>query len=153
MNGNTLPLVGINCKILSPRLFPPLGPRDCPRAISRALGCKLSKGAYFPIHPSYRQCMITYNTILHCQKECQYCLESGRIGKYAPPRPLRLPLGFALRQYFRGANCLWGRIFQYIPPFSSVLTQYLSQGRTRWLPIKLWSKFYVLGFEAQPSLV
>ena len=85
MNGNTLPLVGINCKILSPRLFPPLGPRDCPRAISRALGCKLSQGAYFPIHPSSRQCIFTCNTILFCQKECQYTASSLEELENMPP--------------------------------------------------------------------
>ena len=42
----------------------PLGPRDCPRAISRASGCKIPalgkslgpRGMYFPIHPDSRQC-------------------------------------------------------------------------------------------------
>ena len=85
MNGNTLPLVGMNCKILSPRLFAPLGPRDCPRAISRALGCKLSQGAYFPIHPSSPQCIITCNTILYCQKECQYTASSREEFENMPP--------------------------------------------------------------------
>ena len=45
----------------------PLGPRDCPRAISRASGCKIpalgkslgTRGVYFPIHPSSRQCTDT----------------------------------------------------------------------------------------------
>ena len=51
--------------------FAPLGPRDCPRAISRASGCKIPalgkslgpRGVYFPIHPSSRQCTDTlYNS-------------------------------------------------------------------------------------------
>ena len=53
-NGNTLPRVGIA-----------LGLR--PRSISRASGCKLPQGAYFPIHPSSRQCIIT---ILSWGKRC-----------------------------------------------------------------------------------
>ena len=44
--------------------FAPRGPRDCPRAISRAEGCKIpawgkSRGprwVYFPMHPDSRQC-------------------------------------------------------------------------------------------------
>ena len=44
-----------------------LGPRDCPRAISRASGCKIPalvkslghRGMYFPIHPSSQQCTDT----------------------------------------------------------------------------------------------
>ena len=52
-NSNTLPRDGMNWKI---RLKIPLSPRHCPRAISRASGCKLPQGAYFPIHPDSRQC-------------------------------------------------------------------------------------------------
>ena len=37
----------------------PLGPQDCPRAISQASGCKLPQGAYFLIHPSPRQCIMS----------------------------------------------------------------------------------------------
>ena len=55
-NSNTLPRDGMNWKI---RLKIPLSPRDCLRAISRASGCKLPQLAYFPIHPSSRQCIIT----------------------------------------------------------------------------------------------
>ena len=57
-----LGLEGLNCPKqfrVEHKIFAPLGPRDCPRAISRALGCKLSQGAYFPIHPSSWQCIIT----------------------------------------------------------------------------------------------
>ena len=46
-NGNTLPRVGMNWKIRPSRQSAPLGPRDC------------LKGAYFPIHPSSRQCIIS----------------------------------------------------------------------------------------------
>ena len=52
--------------------FAPLGPRDCPRAISRASGCKIPalgkslgpRGVYFSIHPSSRQCTDTICTMI-----------------------------------------------------------------------------------------
>ena len=60
-----------------------------------------------------------------------HCLNQNELEKTPPlaictPRPLRSPPGFALGQSLepRGANCLRGRIFQYIPPFGSVLLQY-----------------------------
>ena len=68
----TLPRREINWEILPPRTkrfpksrdFAPRGPRDCPRAILRAEGCKIptrgkSRGprwVYFPMHPDSRQC-------------------------------------------------------------------------------------------------
>ena len=53
-NVNTLPRVGKNWKICPPSaLESALGLR--PQAIFQ--GCKLPLGAYFPIHPSFRQCI------------------------------------------------------------------------------------------------
>ena len=64
--------------------FAPLGPRDCPRAISRASGCKIPalgkslrpRGVYFPIHPSFRQCTDSIQSeVVVFQKICQVHLE------------------------------------------------------------------------------
>ena len=55
---NTLPRGGVYWKIRPLRQFAPRGLRDCPRAILGAEGCKLPRGAYFPIHPDSRQCIV-----------------------------------------------------------------------------------------------
>ena len=53
---NTLPRGGMYWKIRPPEAILPRGPRDCPRATSRAEGCKLPQGAYIPICLDPRQC-------------------------------------------------------------------------------------------------
>ena len=52
-------------------------------------------------------------------------VECSRLGYKVWERTSRLPSGFAPGQSLgpRGANCLRGRIFQYIPPLGSVLLQ------------------------------
>ena len=83
---NTLPVWKKECQFTASsrdelentplRQFAPLNHRDCPRAS----GCKLPQGAYFPIHPSSRQCIITilvhHNFIQPCKKYTKECLNS-----------------------------------------------------------------------------
>ena len=62
-----LPRVRMNWKIRPPRQVAPLGPRDCPQAS----GCKFPQGAYFPIHPSSRQRIITICQYLYLHNRSQ----------------------------------------------------------------------------------
>ena len=68
--------------------FAPLGPRDCPRAISRASWCKIPalgkslgpRGVYFPIHPSSRQCTDTIPRCLLGLRTVAHQLYSPEVG-------------------------------------------------------------------------
>ena len=65
--------------------FAPQGPRDCPRAISRAEGYKIlalgkslgPRGMYFPIHPSSGQCTDTCNINSIVNWQSQEIMESA----------------------------------------------------------------------------
>ena len=81
------------------------------------------------ILPGYLGCNFQYTPALE-KRMAIHCLSQDVLENKLPsaiciPRSSRLPLGYALVQSLRpwGANCLRGRIFQYIPPLGSVLLQ------------------------------
>ena len=121
-------------------------PRLRPWPISRASGCKLPQGANFPIHPSFRQCIITIHS-RSGKNNVNTLPPFGMNWKIHPPPPPDLKI--CLSRDFapldpwdcpRGAKSLlrlisWssgGRIFQYIPPLGSVLLQYFPLSANFW---------------------